>query len=291
MIRKLGLIAVAIGVVLAGALAWHLANRPKPALPVEIVEPASGEMSAAEIEADRLKNLAFERDQETAPLARWSGVARREGDVLTIRLAGRDVASFTDSGYCDGFDQCARWRFRGVWHLGGRDYPWLTFFHGEGEEMAFFTDTSGALFGAAGEPSASPDGRWMVLAYNDPDMGGSVSVFEAAPGGLNLVADSDLAGCDAVEWEDDAHLAMICIDSDTSTGQRYMTAVLGKDERGWRITPRAELDPATKQPLAMPSRPLVGFELKAVDDTQAPPDLGQDEGDGNYLVEKGYKRL
>jgi len=290
MIRKLGLVAVAVGVVLTGTLAWHLATRPQPTRPIAMVEPPSGEMSAAEIEADRLKNLALDRDQETAPLASWSAMARREGDALIIRMAGHDVASFTDSGYCDGFDQCARWRFRGVWHLGGRDYPWLTFFHGEGEEMAYFIDASGALFGAAGEPSASPDGRLMVLAYNDPDLGGSVSVFEAGPGGLNLVADSDLAGCDAVEWEDAGHLAMTCIDSDTSTGQRYMTAVLFRDEGGWRITPRGELDPATKQLLAKPTRALVGFDLKAVADTPA-THQGQKDTVDPYFVEKGYKRL
>jgi hypothetical protein len=241
-------------------------------------------MSPAEIEADRRRNFEFKRDQETAPFARWPGVARREGDVLIIRADGRDVASFTDTGYCDGFDQCGRWRFQGVLRLGGRNYPWLTFFHGEFQKTAYIVGASGELFSAQGEPSASPDGRWLVVAYNEPDLGGSVAVFEAGPRGLRLVAASEAAVCRAESWKGDQRLTMTCTDSDATTPQRALSADLVRDEHGWRVEPRAELDGATGRPLAEPARPLVNIEIPAVKDEGAPEDDA-------YEVEKGYRRL
>ena len=286
MIGRIGL-AVAVGAAaVAGLLAWRAANTPEPIFPVPAAAPAhvEGQMSPAEIEADRQRNLAFERDQEAAPFARWPGVARRQGDVLTLRAGGRDVASFTDTGYCDGFDQCARWRFQGVWRLGGQDYPWLTFFHGEGEETAYIVDASGGLAAAQGDPSASPDGRWLVVAYVDPDTDGAVAVFEAGAQGLRLAATSDIAACRAGAWKSERRLAMTCMDSDPMKGQRWLAADLARDARGWRITPTAELDGKTQQPLARPTRPLADTALTAVNDDGTPED-------DSYEVEKGYKRL
>lgn len=270
----------------AGLLAWRAAKTPEPLFPLPAAAPAhvEGQMSPAEIEADRQRNLTFERDQETAPFARSPGVARRQGDVLTLRAGDRDVASFTDAGYCDGFDQCARWRFRGVWRLGGRDYPWLTFFHGEGEETAYIIDATGRLFAAQGEPLASPDGRWLVVAYDDPDTQGAVTVFKAGASGLRLAAFSDVASCRAEAWKSGARLAMTCTDSDPMKGQRLLAADLVRGARGWRIEPRAELDAKTRHPLAQPTRPLVDVELTTSKDHGAP------ESDA-YEVEKGYRRL
>ena len=277
--------AVGAGAV-AGLLAWRAANTPEPIFPLPAAAPAhvEGQMSPAEIEADRQRNLAFERDQETAPFARWPGVARRQGEVLTLRAGDRDVASFTDTGYCDGFDQCARWRFRGVWRLGGRDYPWLTFFHGEGEETAYIVDASGGLAAAQGDPSASPDGRWLVVAYDDPDTDGAVAVFEAGAQGLRLVATSDIAACRAGAWKSERRLAMTCTESSATQPQRLLAADLVRDALGWRITPTAELDGKTHQPLARPTRPLADTALTAVNDDGTPED-------DSYEVEKGYRRL
>ncbi|KRA76159.1 hypothetical protein ASD89_00035 [Caulobacter sp. Root656] len=289
MVGKFGKLAIAIGMaalVVGVALSIRSAHQPPPVFPMPEAAPVSAgdAMSPAEIEADRRRNLAFERDQETAPFARWPGVARREGDVLIIRAGDRDAASFTDTGYCDGFDQCARWRFRGVWRLGGWDYPWLTFFHGEGEETAYIIDARGQLFAAQGEPLASPDGRWLVVAYDDPDTQGAVTVFEAGASGLRLAAFSDVASCRAEAWKSGARLAMICTDSDPMKGQRPLAADLVRGARGWRIEPSAELDAKTRQPLAQPTRPLVDVELTTSKDHGAP------ESDA-YEVEKGYRRL
>jgi hypothetical protein len=73
MIGRIGL-AMAVGAsAVAGLLAWRAANTPEPIFPLPAAAPAhvEGQMSPAEIEADRQRNLAFERDQETAPFARW----------------------------------------------------------------------------------------------------------------------------------------------------------------------------------------------------------------------------
>ncbi|WP_156035532.1 hypothetical protein [Caulobacter sp. UNC358MFTsu5.1] len=283
--RKAGFAGGVVMVVAATLAACEAPDAPAPVparpAPTAAIDPNA--MTPAEIEADRQQNLAFERDQETAPFSRWPGVARRQGDVLVVHVGGRDVASFTDTGYCDGFDQCARWRFRGVWRLGGRDYPWLTFFHGEGEEMAYLVDAAGGLVSALGDPSASPDGRWLVIANEDPDSGGGVSVFEAGPRGLRLAAASDIAACRAGAWKDNGRLAVTCAESDPAKGERLVAADLVAGEVGWRIEPRAELDAKTRQPLARPSRPLVGLDVPLI--------LNEHPADVAYEVEKGYRLL
>lgn len=282
--RKAGFAGGVVLVVAATLAACGAPDAPAPVTarpaPAAAIDPNA--MTPAEIEADRQQNLAFERDQETAPFSRWPGVARRQGDVLVVHVGGRDVASFTDTGYCDGFDQCGRWRFRGVWRLGGRDYPWLTFFHGEGEETAYLIDASGQLVGAMGEPSVSPDGRWLVVAYDDPDTEGAVTVYEAGPEGLRLAAARDVA-CQPQAWKGPARLAMTCTDSDPMKGQRLLAADLVPYDIGWRVEPSAELDAKTRKPLAKPTRPLAKVDVPAVKDA-SPEDVA-------YEVEKGYRRL
>jgi hypothetical protein len=243
-----------------------------------VVTQASG-VSGAELR----ESLAKGREAEAAPMARWPSVARRDGDVLTIAVGGRSVASFKDGGECDGFDQCSRWRFQGVWSLGGKTYPWLTFFNGEGEETAYLVDGPGRLVGAQGLPSASPDGRWLVVAFNDPDTEGGLTIFEAGPTGLVMVADAPARlGCQAGEWHDAARLALTCMDA-KSLRQRWLKANLVLRDGAWSVRPIAELDPVTKAPLARPFEPLV--EIPTLTNVQ--------EGDGDYAYEsgKGYRRL
>ncbi|CAN5509223.1 hypothetical protein BH10PSE3_BH10PSE3_27590 [soil metagenome] len=290
MVGKFGKIGIAVA---AGALAMgvamsvRLANQPPPAFSPSAAKsgdvPASPADPDGPTRAELRESLKEGREQETAPMAQWPGVARREGDVLTIASDGHDLASFTDANYCDGFDQCSRWRFQGVWRLGGRDYPWLSFFHGEGWEMAYMIGESGELVGAQGEPSASPDGRWLVVAYDDPDTGGAVTVFEPGPRGLRSVAFSDLVACRAGAWKSDTRLEMTCTDSGEKD-QRSLAVDLVRDSRGWRIKPRAELDAKTRLPLARPTRPLRDVDVPSVVSDRS----GLED---TYEVEKGYRRL
>lgn len=200
---------------------------------------------------------------------------------MTIAADGRDLASFTDGGYCDGFDQCSHWRFRGVMTLGGKAYPWLTLFHGEGSEIAYLVTPRGDLIGASGEPVASPDGRWLTIAFDDVDMGGGMTIFEVRPEGPVAVADSDL-GCAAGAWTADG-LSLTCsIPGEKSF--RWVRARLVRGSSGWRILPTAELDETRKQVLAKPTAPLAAIAVSAVEDR------GDDAG-ATYEIGKGYRKL
>jgi hypothetical protein len=119
------------------------------------------------------------------------------------------------------------------------------------------------------------------VAYDDPDTDGAVTVFEAGPSGLTLVAASD-AACQAWDWTRDGRLTMTCTESDAK-GQRLLAADLVRRGAGWRIEPGAELDRQTRRRLDRPSKPLVDVEVPAVAD-----DGSEEE---TYEIEKGYRRL
>jgi len=279
-------VAMGLGVLVVGViLSVRLANQPPPIFPLPPLTGGSVPADPADPQGptvDELReNLKDGREAEAAPMARWPGVARREGDVLTIAAGGRDLASFTDGGYCDGFDQCSHWRFQGVMTLGGKAYPWLTLFHGEGSEIAYLVTPRGDLIGASGEPVASPDGRWLTIAFDDVDMGGGMTIFEVRPEGPVAVADSDL-GCAAGAWTADG-LSLTCsIPGERSF--RWVRARLVRDSSGWRILPTAELDETRKQVLAKPTAPLSAIAVSAVEDR------GDDAG-ATYEIGKGYRKL
>lgn len=287
-------VAVIVGVlVVAVILGVRLANQPPPifplppladgAVPADPVDP--GGLTAEELR----ENLNEGREAEAAPLARWPGVARREGDILTIAADGRDLASFTDAGYCDGFDQCSHWRFQGVMTLRGRTYPWLTLFQGEGSEIAYLVMPGGDLIGAAGEPAVSPDGRWLVVTYDEGDMGGGMTIFEVRPRGLVRVADSgdSYLGCEAGAWTAEG-LSLTCSVA-AEKDYRLLSARLVRRQTGWSVAPTAELDATRKQVLAKPTVPLTEIAISAVDDKAA--EGGDDGASAAYEIGKGYRKL
>jgi hypothetical protein len=289
MVGKSGTLAIAIlagALAVAVALSVRLANQPPPAFPlppspVGDAAPADPADPGGPTKAELRESLEEGREAEAAPMARWPGVARREGDVLTIAADSRDLAGFTDAGYCDGFDQCSRWRFQGVMTLGGKAYPWLTLFQGEGEETAYLVTPGGGLIGAVGEPVASPDGRWLVVAFDDDDWGGGTTLFEVRPEGPVLVAGSDLA-CRAGDWPAGGRLSLICTLDDGKALRRVKAQLVG-GEAGWRVRPTAELDPAGKKVLARPTAPLVEIAIPAL--------KAENDGRADYEAGKGYRKL
>lgn len=285
---KLGLAVLAGALAVAVALSVRLARQPPPifplppltngAIPADTPEPGGPT-------ADELReNLKEGREAEAAPLAQWPGVARREGDVLTIAAGGRDLASFTDGGYCDGFDQCSHWRFQGVMTLGGKAYPWLTLFQGEGSDIAYLVTPGGDLIGAAGQPAVSPDRRWLVVTFDEGDMGGGMTIFEVRPQGPVRVADSgdgDL-GCEPGKWTAEG-LSLTCSLA-AEKDYRWVRARLVRDQAGWRVVQTAELDATRKHVLAKPMAPLTEIAIPAVDDKVG--DVG-----AAYEIGKGYRKL
>ena len=284
---KLGIAIVAGALAVGVALSVRLASQPPPTFPLPPVTADSAPADPADpggaTKAELRDSLKEGRELEVAPMARWPGVARRQGDVLTITADGRDLASFTDADYCDGFDQCSRWRFQGVMTLGGKAYPWLTLFHGEGEETAYLVAPSGGLIGAVGEPVVSPDGRWLVVAYDDDDWGGGLTIFEVRPKGPVLVAGSDLA-CRADAWSADGRLTLVCM-IESEKASRHVKAQLVRSHAGWRVRPIAELDPTRREIVIKPTAPLTEIAIPAL----------EDEGDSDvaptYETLKGYRKL
>ncbi|MBI1686540.1 hypothetical protein [Caulobacter hibisci] len=173
------------------------------------------------------ENMAQGRAEEAKLLAQFPDLARRAGDVLFVRGPRGDVASFTDSGFCDGFDQCARWRLAGVVAVGGERLPHLTFTHGEGEAMSVLIGADGRLRVAdVGLPLASPDGVWLVFG-NESDDGGGVTLYRADGADLVPVA-SKGASCSPQAWLASDRLRMSCI-VDPVGGGRHVEASLARE--------------------------------------------------------------
>lgn len=264
------LIALAV---MAGSLAvaGGLAVRRERALAAEgpAYVPAPSEEYAlvfAEMAIDEKRllreSLGAGREAEARRIAATPGLARREGDVLFIRHDWRDVASFADdANLCEGFDNCSRWRFLGELALGPHRYPYVSFFHGEGDEITLLVDGRGELVVLGqGFPSASPDGRWLVMAGHD-DYGSNLSVFAVGPDGLKFVASSEEA-CQPARWLAHDRLEMVC---EFQAGESARAMLV--HDRGWR------LDAPPDAP-----RPVPAVKSEA------------DDGVG-YFGRKGYRRL
>ena len=121
---------------------------------------ADGARHAATAEGDP----AAGRTEEAAAIATHDGLARRRDDFLFISQNGGDTARFRDLGYCDGFDQCSRWRFKGVLRDGKHVYPLVTLFGGPGQNRAYLVAPSGVVFRVNDRLVPSPDGKVLVVA-------------------------------------------------------------------------------------------------------------------------------
>ena len=108
------------------------------------------------------------RAEEAAAITAQPGLARRRDDFLFISQNGGDTARFRDLGYCDGFDQCSRWRFKGVLRDGKHAYPLVTLFSGPGQDRAYLVAPTGVIFRVQDRLVPSDDGKALVAAGGAP---------------------------------------------------------------------------------------------------------------------------
>ncbi|PXA79493.1 hypothetical protein DMC25_21705 [Caulobacter sp. D4A] len=204
---------------------------------------ASPDVTVSQAEDDRAyarllrENLDQGRPEEASVLAQFPDLARREGDALFVRGPRGprgDVASFSDSGFCDGFDQCARWRMAGVVTVGGERLPHLTFTHGEGELLSLLIGADGRPRVAdVGTPSGSPDGAWLVFG-NESDDGGGVTVYRAD--GADLVPTASKgASCRPQSWQDATRLRMSCLVGPIGEARRVEVILARAKDGGWSL--------------------------------------------------------
>jgi hypothetical protein len=254
-------------------------RRPAP----QPLAPASASNLAAV--AVLVRPTSGDASGEIRALARYPEIASRDQQTLSIRQAGEAVARFRDSGVCAGQRTCERWTFGGVARAGGRPYPWVRLFTGEGASATFLIDPQGALWEGRGAISVAPDEATVVIA--DPGAAttrGSVSVFAADSAGLHAAGTVE-ADCQALVWRDARRLAMHC-EAASASASRLLTAELRPGPRaGWVLAQTGEIDPATLEPLARPNAPLVTTRLPA----DAEPALEDEQDVAARLT--GYQQL
>jgi hypothetical protein len=258
---------LAAGLTVVGVKAVRARGGQPPApVVVEIngngaVDVKSGDQARAEEARILRESLEDGRGEEAKALASFKGLARREGDVLILSGPRGDIASFTDAELCEGFDNCSRWRFLGEFPVGARRYPFVSFYHGEGDPMPMLVDARGEFvaFGQ-GAPSASPDGRWLVIGGWDAYTG-NLSIFSVEPSGMTLVADSD-DSCQPDRWLDATRLQLTCEFEAGKTAKAVL--VRGAD---WRIESEG------RKPTVIPA---------------TKPDV---DDEPSYYESKGYRRL
>ncbi|MFT4254111.1 MAG: hypothetical protein QM608_16710 [Caulobacter sp.] len=201
---------------------------------------ASPDITVSQAEEDRAyarllrENLDQGRAEEAGVLARFADLARREGDALFVRGPRGDVASFSDSGFCDGFDQCARWRMAGVVVVGHERLPHLTFTHGEGELVSLLIGADGRpRVGDVGTPSGSPDGAWLVFG-NESDDGGGVTVYRADGADLVPVVSKGVS-CRPRGWLAGTRLRMSCLVGPVGEARRAEAVLARAADGGWSL--------------------------------------------------------
>lgn len=227
---------VAATLAVAGGLSARHGRVEAARLAVSLPENAVSEVESQGDYARALReNMDLGRAEEARILARFPDLARRAGDVLFVRGPRGDVASFADSGFCDGFDQCARWRMKGVVAVGREKLAHLTFTHGEGEASSLLIGADGRPRVAdVGLPLASPDGAWLVFG-SESDDGGGVSVYQAGGAGL-LPTASKGAPCSPRAWSGADRLRMSCLVGPVG-GARRVDAVLAREAGGdWTLS-------------------------------------------------------
>jgi len=126
-----------------------------------------GPHKAAAEEALARRDRTFGRDLEHRVLVGHDDQVRRRGDFLFISRRGADIARFRDLGYCDGFDQCSRWRFIGVLKDGRRREPVVSLFAGAtGVEKLYRVAADGRIFVLESRPALQEG--WLIQA-SGPD--------------------------------------------------------------------------------------------------------------------------
>lgn len=185
-------------------------------------QPVSQPAPDASASAESARALSVDKDENRA-MAAHSGVAERQGDVLTISSDGTPIASFTDIGKndCEGFDSCSIWSFAGVITLQSvpgksERFVRVQHFNGEIDEQVLVA-TDGTIHWTFGDFAASEDGRYLAAGSAEGVLSdGYLRIVDFASPGHSRFANFD-AQCDVTGWTAARTIAVICSRNESST--------------------------------------------------------------------------
>lgn len=204
--------------------------------------------------------VTAERKSETALLKAHGSVASRNGDVLTIRGNGRDLARFTDKTnlYCHGDSTCVIWTFSGMASLNDghghkADYPTVTQFSGEIYATAVI-DVNGRLIWLSSAPTVSPDGRFLAT-QSDENLGdGVLHITDWLSPGHSAGISFEGQICEPVKWLSATSLQAKCRPKDSQSEQMF-AATASFDGKAWHLA--VVTKPATKARKKVKAHPAV----------------------------------
>lgn len=189
-------------------------------------------------------------------------LARRSGEVLTIRYQGRDVVTYTDDP-----KGCTRYVIeRAVMvydqRTGGREPIALVACHFGVTTNRYLVLPNSGKYAVTDDVAASPDGRFLATSDSTVTRSRGAFVVIDWP---NIETRAEFpAGCTHLKWQDDGHLTADCWHADTpnpvnpnESEARFFHAKVWRDGGVWRMqavqwvhqdtfAPRASSEPLPK---------------------------------------------
>ncbi len=232
------------------------------------------------------------RGAEAPVLSAQSDVAKREGDVLTIRIDNNPAARFTDQRnlYCEGNDTCSVWTYAGTVTLGdghGRKlpYPLLSQYNGEATS-AVVVDRNGRIIWLDEKPVVSPSGQYLAAADAEGYSDGTLRIRDWFSPGHGAIVSFAGESCTPLKWTAATTLAAECGRNEGKALHR-MPATVTMDHGHWRlvevVAPAAPRKGRTK---------AKAQQTKVIDGkADAPPSQQQRADNDAYDRNSGYLRL
>lgn len=194
-------------------------------------EPPKAPVVTDERAEQQIMDQLVETPDDVGAYAALHGAAKREGATLTLTL-NSTVHRFIDSGYCEGFDTCQRWRLD---RLFGNRWVGLRYEHGEAPPSYFLLDRRGGkrMIDTEVRPVVSPDMRLALtgsgIEMNEPQFPG-ITIIDLDSGRL-LFRDNAVIPVRLIGWR-----GPDCAAFATQQGASEVTAHVVREGGRWRIT-------------------------------------------------------
>lgn len=182
-------------------------------------EPTAPKPAQPPVPADNAGNpewMGEWRQPELARFHQYPGIAQRRGDVLTVNVNGKPVASFTDIDKleCEGNNTCSLWQFVGTLTLQtspGKDEVFIVVAHNNGEILHhLLIDAGGQTHWIGDIYTVSPDRRFLAVGEQENILSsGSFAVVSITGPDQRWTADFD-AQCSPETWESKTVVEVVC---------------------------------------------------------------------------------
>ena len=229
--------------------------------PPHPVAPPSQAASPPQTVSPPSPSTAQRRAEEARWLSAFPDVATRQGDTLTIRHDGKDVARYTDDPQgCNPYSISKVVRLYDAASGALQPIAEVTCHFGALDNRYLILPSSDK-YTVVDDVAASPDGRTLAMADNSLAQEGGQFSLIAWPSMTRIATFK--AGCRHAAWRDADHLTALCWHNDGSSPQDAddtrsvaFTADIGRDGGQWTMTATGFVDGGTEKPVPAKGRPL-----------------------------------